>query len=220
MSKLEKLEEELYGTDEHAFAKRRPRGAPSDGTAEKPPTSWIERMPMPSPVRSLISAQIIKFVVGVGVVVVVGLAALVLFFYLGSKGAEAELAIDDRGPVEAGELVTVPIVFRNTSRTILRDAELTVVLPIGTIVNESGEEHPAPLRITKALGDLQPDSDGTVEISVRFFGTEGETQHIQATLLYRPDNLSARFSARASETIEIKSVPIALVWDLPATLSQ
>jgi len=148
----------------------------------------------------------------------VGLA-LFIFFYLGTRGREAEIEIHGREAVEAGELLTIPLVFRNTSATALKEVEFSIFLPEGSTLIEDTGERPAPPRFTKKIEDFGPREERTEMIRVRLWGYEGEEKKVEATFLYRPENLRAKFSSRASRTFTISQVPLALSWEMPDIVS-
>lgn len=225
MGNLEKLEDELYGRGEEGIAKRMKRRVLFPGTLRKPSTFWQERSPAQDSAgksgRPKGSRTFLKIFLSAVILLFIAGTAAFIFLYLSTRGAEAEVVIHDRGPIESGELVTVPITYKNTSQIILREAELAIILPDDTRVQEeSGTEVPAPPRIIKKLNDINPGTEETVEITVRFFGREREEKKVRATLDYRPDNVSARFSVRTTKSFFISRVPLGIVWEVPETITQ
>lgn len=222
MENLEKLEQELYEEKSTTLAKRLRQRILFPKTLQKVNTAWTSEGPQ-QPVKGTKPGKKINFLalsLGVFVVVAILLGAAFVFFYLGTQGQEAELTIHKKDTLEAGEVVTIPVVYRNTSRTTLVDAELTVLLPEGTFLREGEFDRPAPNRINQKIEDLAPGEEGVFEISARFFGYEGEEKKVEAVLLYKPETLRARFSARASELFTITRVPLTLVLDLPSSVAQ
>lgn len=223
MGQLDKLEEELYGQGEEDLTKRMRKRILFPGTLRHPKTFWQEETPHEHPQEeppSTIRKTAMKILFGaLAVLGIAGISAFV-FVYLGTRGSEAEVLIHDRGPIEAGELVTIPITFKNTSQTVLKEAELTIILPSGSILVDERGEAPVPPRIIQKINDVEPGGEGTIEITTRFFGKEREEKPVQAILVYRPENVRARFSARANKSFFISRVPLALTWELPAALTQ
>ncbi len=146
-------------------------------------------------------------------------AAIFVFFYLGIRGREADVMLGEIRGAEAGELLTIPVTVRNVSRTRLTHAELTLVLPPGSLVVEEGKEKQAPPRLVTRLDDFSPGEARSVEIPVRLFGSEGDALEVQAVFLYRPENFKALFSVKAIEKVVLERVPLALSIDIPETLS-
>lgn len=223
MGKLEDLERGLYGKDDEEIRRRSGRRVLFPKSVRNIPQVWQE---LPKQIgmgegikQSILNRKFLKiFFGGVGILALI-MGSVFLFFYLGTRGQEAEVTIHDRGTVSAGGLVTIPITFRNTSSTSLKEVELTVVLPAGSIIVEEGQERSAPSRIVRKVEDLDPAEEGSAEIAAKLFGKEGEEKEILATLTYRPENLRARFSAKSSRNFMIGAVPLAIVWEVPEKFS-
>lgn len=222
MSELEKLEKKLYGKNEEELNRRMRRRIVFPGSIRKITSVWREEdAPASSAAAGNLSkAQILKIVFAAGGAIFLLLMVGFLLLYFGTRGEEARITIQSRGPIEAGELITIPIIFKNTSRATLKEVELSVLLPQGSIVEEEGFEKPASLRITKKLQDLQPGAEGDAEVVVRMFGREGEEKEIQAILSYRPEKLRAQFSSKASKLFLIHRVPLGVAIEAPATVSR
>lgn len=221
MSRLEELEEELYGKKgEEEAARRMRRRVEFPGTLKKIPTGWFGReRPSEDGVRRF-SRRFIRWFFASVAVIFIALAAVFLFFYLGTRGQEAEVTIRGRDSVEAGELLTIPVTLKNSSRGTLQEAELTVVLPSDAVLVKGGREMPAPQRVIRPVDDLRSGEERTVEISVRLFGKEGDGEKVEAALLYRPEGLRARFSAEGEKTFFISRVPLSIFWNVPDLLSE
>lgn len=233
MGKLEDLQKKLYGQAREAIKperrtegrapERRTRGrvfAPNAGA--EIPSAWREQFPTPprneeksAPVRK----TIIQFAVWALVLFFAVAVGAFIFFYLGTRGQEVEVAIDSRATVESGEILTVPVAVKNISSSPIREVEATLILPEGSLVREDGREFPAPPRLVKKLDDIGARSERVAEFTVRIFGRQDEEKTLEAVLLYRPENLRARFSARAARTVRVRSVPLAIAWDLPETVA-
>lgn len=222
MGKLEKLEEELYEGEDKGLAKRMSRRVIFPKSLQKLSTVWREEKSpsVPEKYSILSDRKLLKIFLSVLGVALALLGAAFLFLFLGTRGQEAKITIHDRGPIEAGEFLTIPIAVKNTSQTTLKEAELALVLPEGSLLVEGGADQPVTGRIVKKMADLPSGREEVLEFTVRLFGSEGEGKKVEATLLYRPENLRARFSARGEKIFKISRVPLALSWDLPEILSQ
>lgn len=225
MGKLEELEEELYGKEEEKeVARRMKKRVFFPGTLSKVATRWPENVRSRERARGTETAffdrRFLKFFLwGLAITGAIG-AALFLFLYLGTRGQEAEVAIHGRERVEAGEEVSIPVVVKNTSRTVLREIELAIVFPEGFVIrDERGAEQKPPPRLTKNLPDLPPGGEVKTEIAARIFGRELEEKKLEASVIYRPENLRARFSAKTSRAFIISRVPLAVSWEMPEVLS-
>lgn len=222
MSKLEKLEKELYREADDAELKERTEPHPFSKRSERnPPRQWAEEEVRPETVHETIISRktLIKFIAAGFAVFFIAVAMFALFLYLGSRGQEAKIVIFSRSPIESGEIVTIPITFKNVSKHPLREVELSVVFPASSLLVEDGIEREVPPRFAKKLADIAPGEEQTMQIKTRMFGHEGEERKVEAALLYRPENLSARFSVKESQVFIIGRVPLALAWDMPKLLS-
>lgn len=223
MGKLEELEQELYGKDTEELRRRTKRRVLFPQSLRKLPQMWMdkpkEEVSLKDQAQNILNRKYLKLFLGGAGVLALVMGSVFLFFYLGTRGQEAEVTIHNRGPISAGELVTVPVSFRNTSSIPLKEVELTLILPEGSLLKEEGQERPAPARIIRKLDDLLPGKEGSVEITARLFGKEGEGKEITATLIYRPENLRARFSSKSSKSFVINQVPLAIVWEIPENFS-
>jgi len=222
MSKIEDLQKKIYesGADEELKKRIQYREHFSE-TSRRPQEAWEKSLPAPPAKKSDIVDRRLFWALlgGFTLVVTIGAAAF-LFLYLGTRGQEVQLALHDQGPLISGETRTIPISMRNTSRTTVQDVELALVLPPGSTVRQGTQETVVPSRFVQKLADMGPGEERVVEVTTRIFGKEGDERTIEAVLLYRPQNLQARFTARASETLVIASVPLAVSWDVPGTVAR
>ncbi|MBI3421247.1 MAG: hypothetical protein HY006_04225 [Candidatus Sungbacteria bacterium] len=222
MGKVEDLEEKLYQSDAEIELQKRMRYREDfPPVSRRVQTSWREDKPIrPREKVSLFDRRmfLLSFA-GFVAVLLLGIAAF-LFFYLGTRGQEASVAIHNQGPLESGEIRTIPVIIRNTSANVLTEVELVTFLPPGSIIRENAQEIPAPIRHIRKLEDIRPGEERVVEITARMFGKEDDEKKVEVILLYRPENLRARFSSRASSMFVVGSVPLALSWDIPQTLAR
>lgn len=218
MGKLEELEEELYGSDVSKIKRRIRRQRVPGGTIERPPSSWdiigaAERQKGSR--KPFLITKIIQWAIVVFLVLFILGGSGFIFFYLSTRGQEVTIEIYDHEPIESGELVTIPIVYKNVSQTSIHDVELTVLLPDGSLIQEQGIERPAPQRFLRKVDPLRPGEEGVEEIVARFFGAEGEKKKVEVILSYQPETIEASFSAKSSREFLVQYVPLAVAWDTP-----
>ena len=223
MGKLEELESELYGKDDDELRRRSRRRVLFPQSVRKLPQAWMDKskeiLPSGEEDRKMMNRKFLKFFLGGAGALIIIMGSVFLFLYLGTRGSEAEVTIHDRGPVRAGEIVTIPITFRNISGSRLKEVELTVILPEGSLIQEEGQDRPAPSRIVRKIDDLDPGEEESIEVPAKLFGKEGEEKEILATLIYRPENLRARFSSKAAKNFLIGLVPLAVLLEIPENFS-
>lgn len=224
MTRIEEVEKKLYGKEKEyeeelerrgkwrVFFPRSPRRLPSSWTGQQPPTHVPE--------KNIIMRHPGRYFLGAAALLLILLGGVFVFLYLRTKGQEARIEIQSSDTTESGAIITIPVVYRNDSHTTLTEGEIAITLPADALLREQGQDIKPPPRVTKKIEDLKPGEQGVTEISVRLFGQERQDQLIDATYLYRPQNLGARFSAHATKTIRISHVPLSLSWDVPETLSR
>jgi len=221
MSKLDELEEDLYGKNPDAAARRRKPGLPLVPSRADMRRGWVgdeqSQSSVPAPRRSL---KKIIVIAALGVLLFAAGGIAFIYFYLGADRHEAEVLIGGPDSIEAGQAVTISITVRNISAAALDDADLALTIPASAITKDaSGLEHAAEPRTITHIGALAPGEARTQEITLRLFGHEGEVQDIAASLLYRPAKLSAQFSSQGTKQISISRVPLELFWDVPETVA-
>lgn len=220
MGRLEELQEGLYGTEEdRGIVGRKKRRFALTPLGRRVPSDWHREggEDESSPRGSWLSFRMsLFFLIGGIVIFLIGAGAFV-YFYLGADRKEAEITIGGRDFIEAGEAVTIPVTFRNTSQSALEDVQLAMSVPAGTLVkNDAGFALSGTPRIIEHIGKLAAGEVRTKEITVRFFGAEREGLNVEASLLYRPERLSARFSSSSSKRFTISAVPLGLFWEIPS----
>lgn len=223
MGKLDEVERELHSKekeDEAELERRMQWRVVFPRTPGQYPTSWTKRGPVPPAAPPPPRRNIAAYFFGGTAVLLIVLAAIFVFIYIRTRGEEASVQILASDTTEAGNVLTIPIVVRNVSRSVLKEGELAITLPQGSLLREGAGDQVPPLRLIKKLNDLAAGEQAVTEISVRFFGKEGEEETVEASYTYRPENLRARFSGVASKLVRITKVPLAISWDIPETLSQ
>lgn len=222
MGKLEEIEQQLYGKEkevQESLERRTNRRAFFPRTRSHLPSIWVpEHPPMGGDAPWVRHPW--RYFFGATFLVLIALSGVFVFFYLRAQGQEARVEIQASDITESGGTITIPIVYRNVSRTTLHDGEIAISLPPGAILRDQGSDIEAPSRIIKKIEALKPGDQGVVEITVRLFGQEHEDQTIGVIYYYRPENLRAQFSARADKIVRIVKVPLALSWEIPETLSR
>ncbi|TSC74341.1 MAG: hypothetical protein G01um101433_1073 [Parcubacteria group bacterium Gr01-1014_33] len=222
MAKLEDLEKELYSPseDRHIASRMKRRVIfPEISDKKRLPLWGADARAAPKKNFFRPRKMIPFFIAGITLFFILG-GALFVFFYISTRGQEARVEIHARETVESGEVITIPVSFKNTSGSQLEGAEFTLVLPEGTLIYEGVESHPAPLRITQKIGSISPGEERTLEFKTRIFGREGEEKQIEAVLMYQPARINARFSSRNAQKITISRVPLALSWSIPNTVAR
>lgn len=221
MSRLEELEEALYGKDDLLPAGRGKRQGARQSSGRGLRTSWEggDHKQHPGILSHFSFSKMTGMVVLASVLFIVG-AGVFALVYLGVERREAKVEIRGGETVEAGALAAVPISFKNTSSAPLNAADLVVVFPPDTLAPDaSGRLAPAPARVVRQVGTVAPGEEQSIVLQAVFFGKEGEEKRVEASLLYRPGNIRARFSSDAEKTVKITRVPLAISWEVAERVS-
>lgn len=113
---------------------------------------------------------------------------------------------------QAFEEIEYLVKYKNNGNLTLEDAELIFEYPDKSITGSLRQ------RDIIALQDIYPGEEKTVSFSAKLLGREGQVQQAQATLRYRPKNLTAFFESSTTFTSRIKSLPLTLEIDLPSRI--
>lgn len=219
MSKLEELEESLYGREDRAPAVRGRKQMPFPASGRMLNTSWSTEKSWPGVLSKIPVSKVTAMVVLAGALFIIG-AGVFAFLYLGNERREARIEIGGRDTVEGGESVTIPVLFRNVSADALEDADFIITFPRGTLFqNESGRLEPVAGRVVRRIGTLAAGTERLEQFTAQFFGREGEEKTIGASLAYRPAGLKARFSSEAEKRVTITRVPLVISWDIPEIIT-
>ncbi len=226
MTNLEELEKKLYGSSgKEEMKKRMWRRIIFRSPPHKSPRQWEDAPPKEdetpqSRLRAFTTRTLILYGLGIIFLFILIAGGFFVLFYVGTRGQEARISFDVRSTAAAGVPLTVPVLIENTSDSFLREVEFGIIFPKGALIRAGGGESLAPARLTKRIDDLEPGKKITFEYEARFFGREGEEQTIEGILLYRPESLRARFTARAQKTVTIQGVPLSVSWELPSVVAR
>src|SRR3989344_3191283 len=219
MGKLEELEESLYGREDRAPAGRGRKQMSFPASGRMLRTSWNTEKPRAGVPFTMPISKVTAMVMLAGALFIVG-AGVFAFVYLGSERREAKIEIGGRDRVEGGELVTIPIIFRNVSGDALEESDLVVTFPQESFLQDgAGQLTRVTGRVVRRIGTLAAGEERQEQFTMQFFGREEDEKSIKASLVYRPVGLRARFSSEAEKTVTIARVPLAISWDIPETIA-
>jgi len=124
------------------------------------------------------------------------------------------LKLEILGPGEAklAEEIEYTVKYKNNGNVRLEEAKLFFEYPKYSLTpeNKSREEKP--------LDDIYPGQERTLSFKARLIGKEEEMKSAEATLRYRPKNLSAYYESETTFTTQIKDVPLTFEFDLPSKI--
>ncbi len=114
---------------------------------------------------------------------------------------------------QMGQEITYTVKWKNIGQILLENPVLTFEFPQG-----AQPSLPGNLRVTKALDDMYPGQEKTIDFKARLFGAQDEIKQAKAYLAYNPKNLQARYESDTTSTTVISSVPLSFDLDLPTRM--
>lgn len=217
---LERLEEELYKAESEEVRSR----SSSSGQIKKPSQEekapeWEEEeeiFPKGPGFFEKIFEKLPSirrwFVGGVIVITVIllGIAGFYLYQGFTARGVLLEMAHDSEVPL--GVPFTVTVNYTNTSRSILKDARLSVTLPEGLSFFGASSDQ----RIeSKDPEDIGVGGQGKGEFRVIALQNSEQAQTISASLDYVASQLGSRFLRETSSTVFVGEPAIRLSMTTP-----
>jgi uncharacterized repeat protein (TIGR01451 family) len=212
-SPLESLEKRLYG--QHAQEDPRIAGAASvPAYSEKPlpvPHAWdAPEPPLAQPEKKRTSWTVF-FLAGAAAFLVIAGAIAAYLVHQGTRAVSTDrvqVTIDAPVSVASGETVQLVMTVRNTNPAPLLNASLFATLPSGTRTADTPD---APLnQYTDALGTIAPGAQVTRTVTVKLFGTAGQSLTIPARVEFHTEGSNAVFVSNTQYALNITSSPISV----------
>lgn len=141
-------------------------------------------------------------------------------FYFGFQKDDLELSVLAKDRAESGEKVTYQIFYKNTTLGMLRDLELVLTYPAGSVPLHDEAKPGAVPRTRVIIGELSAGQEAKIELEARLFGAENEVKKAEAVVTYRPESSTSRFVGKAVAETLIVRVPLVLSLNVPENLSQ
>lgn len=160
-----------------------------------------------------------------GVVLVLALGGAMGFVsYKRSQGIfnreNVLLSIDGPKTIVSGDTVEYVIAYTNKSVVNLTDVELSLIPPkdladIKFKVDNVEKEFSKKIKI----GNLEKQTIGTIRLKGRIIGIEKSLHYLEATLSFKPDNISSQFEIDSKFTTTIKDIPLQFSLGVPKEVS-
>lgn len=157
-----------------------------------------------------------------GLLILVGVGS---FLLLSGGGASTHgtlknihITVEGGEEVSSGKKVSWKVTFKNNNSTPLEDAAIIFDFPDGSqpLVGEFSKT--GLRRERRDIGTVQPESSSEEIFSAIVFGPKDSTLEGKATLEYRPEDASARFSLEEIFSTFIKGTLLGLEFDVPNDL--
>lgn len=140
------------------------------------------------------------------------------FWYVYFPQNKVEITFSGPKEVRAGETATYLFRYRNNTKTILRDAEVTLRYPQGVVVLNGVDTPPAgglPF-VKKSLGNVGIGSEAEETFPLLFFGEPPITKRLEASISYTPANLPrSRLENKGTLDVAISALTLNVDLALP-----
>lgn len=147
------------------------------------------------------------------------LVAWLGFFVFQPKGKFVEedviLSVSGKEAVGFGEEVTYRVRYRNAQNVPLGSAVVSVRYPKGFIFSGSSRPPTSDTNDEWAVGSIEPQGSGYIDIRGRLFGDERAEQSLRVFLNYKPANFSSEFQKVAFVSARVSEVPVSVSYNVP-----
>lgn len=159
------------------------------------------------------------FIVSIGFFVIAAAAAAYLFFgganFISSQNIDLQIVAPSL--IEGGSEAQIQIIIQNRNASELRLADLILEYPPGTRdPKDPQKEYP---RERQSLGTIEPGRQVKRTASAIFYGEEGSTQKVRATLEYSIEGSTAIFTKEAEALFSIGSSPVSISVTAPQSVT-
>lgn len=157
-----------------------------------------------------------KFFIGSAVFFIVAAAAAAAFFISGGNyisGQNIDVQVVTPALIDGGSVATVQYVITNRNSSPLQLADLVIDYPDGTRDPKDPSKSLAHDRLT--IGTIEPGRQVKLTSSAAFYGSEGSTQAVKATLEYSVAGSNAIFVKEGEATMTVGSSPVSVSVSAP-----
>lgn len=160
--------------------------------------------------RGFESGKILKRFFWLALVIV---AFALAYFFLNPSppfsSKNVELTIEAPSETVSGEKINYLVKYRNKNDKLLRDARLTFFYPDDSVVIKDGKPNQF-LTENIALGNIEPEAEGVLELSAYLAGSRGDMKTAKAILVFSSTEVSSSFKKEASFSAAISAAPVFL----------
>ncbi len=147
-------------------------------------------------------------------ILIVVIGAIGYWYYQKKTFSKEILKLEILGPetVKMGEKIEYTLKYKNNGDFTLEEPRLVFQYPDNSLIDDGKTIVP------KDLEDIYPGQEQTIKFPARLLGKENDLKVAQASISYRPKNLSARYESKTTLTTKIEFIPLTLEFDLPSKL--
>ncbi len=220
-SEVESLKDALYSRKRAAQPMQDVR-APLTREDEHVPLGWEGTTPtLRKPVLAETSSKsgmslATKFLIGSGVFFVLAVGGAALFFLSGNNyisSQNIDLQIIAPALVDGGSPANLTFLLTNRNSAELQLADLVVDYPDGT--RDPKDPQKALTHERMSIGTIAPGRQIKLTAGAMFYGSEGASETIKATLEYSVQGSNAVFTKEGDTTITVGTSPVSVRVDAP-----
>ena len=156
----------------------------------------------------------LKSIAALVIILISFVVGFYLFIFNRFNPKNVSLSISGPNHIISTEEIKYTFKYQNSSKSFLKDAQLKVIYPEGSII-EDGRTNSKSLTRVYPLPDIAPHSVNKGDITFRLLGTKNSSDKIKFELQYRPEKAKKTFSIQQEANLDIISVPVILTFDLP-----
>lgn len=219
---VDHLKDSLYSRKQHGMQDVR---VPLTKSEEGAPKAWAGEEPAAlHPLAPIVPrnshtsmALATKFLIGSGIFFVLAVGGAAVFFFSGGNyisPQNIDLQIVAPSLVDGGTAANLQFIVTNRNSAELQLVDLVIDYPDGTRDPKNTIQTLLHQRIS--VGTIAPGQQIKLTSSAVFYGSEGVTQSIKATLEYSVQGSNAVFVKEAEEPVTIGSSPVSVSVDAPS----
>lgn len=194
--------------------------APLTASEEHAPKTWQgeppPRAPRPSTTPSQRMGIATKFLIASGVFFVIAVGGALAFFFSGGNYISPnniDLQIIAPSLIDGGTTANLQFIITNRNSAELQLADLVIDYPTGTRDPKDSTQTLLHQRIS--VGTIAPGQQIKLTASAVFYGGEGATQSIKASLEYSVAGSNAVFVKTGESPVTIGSSPVSVSIEAP-----
>jgi hypothetical protein len=186
--------------------------------AETPSFSQTPLNPItPSPIPPLTHHHMSRRVFRWLIILAVALAAIsaYLFFFGSSSFTESKVDLTIDGPTQAsvGDEVIYKVHYENTTKTTLKNMQLSFTYPDNSIITQDGQVITDPGNVrTSNVSDLAPGQSQDLEFHGFLVGDKGNIKTAKVKLTFSAGTITSPFEKDAELSTTITDVPVQLTF--------
>ncbi|MEW6407717.1 MAG: hypothetical protein AB1465_03435 [Patescibacteria group bacterium] len=133
-------------------------------------------------------------------------------------GDQINFSIFGTKEIASGNKVDLTVVYTNNEKIALKDLEINILYPDGFIFEGAEPVSQKDVKNIFTKEKLAPGEQDKIAISGRLLGNPKETKKFYATISFKPENVSSRFSKETEFDVLVAESQLQLETTLPTTV--